>query len=140
MQNQSLISLFKRLIQSAHLEEETKATLESVKTAHLEGNDDGKIDKVDAKQVSKDPSTQTIKIGHKDVTITKKWTVAKIKANHYYQVPCESGLILKDQGQKLAQQRTTKEDIDCCISSNHAADSDAPKDNKTKDIICDKRI
>ena len=112
MQNQSLISLLKRLIQSAHLEEETEATLESVKSAHLKEKDESKIDKVDTRQVTKDPSTQTIKIGHEDITITKKWTVAKIRANHYYQVPHKSGLLLTDQEQRLSHQRTTKDDID----------------------------
>jgi membrane-associated HD superfamily phosphohydrolase len=84
MEKSSLISLMRRASLMANLDEETKATLQSLNTTTT-GSGQRKENEKWTMEQRKQPksdlntNTRTIKIGYQNITITKKWTLAKIR-------------------------------------------------------------
>lgn len=91
METSSLVSLMKRAVLRANLDEETEATLQSIKTTAGRGQRKENEELImEQEPPKKDSNTRTIKIGYQNITITKKWTLAAIRKDKN-QLPHTSG-------------------------------------------------
>lgn len=102
-----MVSLMKRAVLRANLDEETEATLQSIKTTTGSGQRKENEELImEQEPPKKDSNTRTIKIGYQNITITKKWTLAAIRKDKN-QLPHTSGLSVLEEKYVSAERTKT---------------------------------
>ena len=79
MEHSPLISMMKRAMVLANLDEEIEASLESRKTASRKERKNAAAGAKE--QVNLDSNRRVIKLGHQDIIINKTWSLASIRAD-----------------------------------------------------------